>query len=574
MAIVGEPIGEETRQIDAATREGLGASVKYLVKTYLDDSHYNKLHLSLSEKWDRMHSLSAAMMLMEQYGVKLEPSEVERLSGMDQMQQINALVSKMPQQSNEQFQHFFLQLQLIVQTATRVRQALEEGRPEQVQAALDDADSTGISQYIMKMAIVQAGTEVTTLNRNYEASVKEWNHRMSKMIRAQEDAMQAQKRLQAAQAQLAEYTTGQNEKAKKVLMSMCNDSKVIMANVMKEWILVIMRDREEAEIRKEFEPIIEDARAKLVEFKSRQLAKTRAVLSRKGEQKDSEILADAISIWREDVEEQKFQRENAAKLEALEAKFGDHKNAQVSTAKSVMLRMQQDGDMGCLAFALNAWIAFHGEILRDRETEQAVKEAEARLGQFLKGKNDNAKNLLNNMASSTDTGLIQEVFQAWFSEYAEAKKERDLEAVLNGSSSKFASFGNRNKASGKSLAERAQYYQEQMLLMDCVGAWRLETKMNLTMVKYTAKIEGKKQQLMSVQKMFRDFAQQLERDLHDGDSARDVQFGKRMVRGGDGSVSLPDIHHKQGTTTPKPSGGRKDGGKESSTRSQPRPAWG
>eukprot|EP00971_Amphidinium_carterae_P286743 5692945-Amphidinium_carterae.1 len=33
--------------------QGLGASVKYLVKTYLDDSHYNKLHLSLSEKWDR-----------------------------------------------------------------------------------------------------------------------------------------------------------------------------------------------------------------------------------------------------------------------------------------------------------------------------------------------------------------------------------------------------------------------------------------------------------------------------------------------------------------------------------------
>jgi len=573
MAMVGDGIGEETRQIDAATREGLGASVKYLVKAYLDDNHYNKLHLSLSAKWDRMHSLSAAMMLMEQYGVKLEPSEVERLSGMDQMQQINALVSKMPQQSNEQFQHFFLQLQLIVQTATRVRQALEEGRPEQVAAALDDADSTGISQYIMKMAIVQAGTEVTTLKKNYEASVKEWNHRMSKMIRAQEEAMQAQKRLAAAQAQLAEYTTGQNEKAKKVLMSMCNDSKVIMANVMKEWILVIMRDREEAEIRKEFEPQIEDARAKLVEFKSRQLAKTRAVLSRKGEQKDSEILADAISIWREDIEEQKFQRENAAKLAALEAKLGDHKSAQVSNAKSVMLRMQQDGDLGCLAFALNAWIAFHGEILRDKETEAAVKEAEQRLGQFLKGKNDNAKNLLNNMAASTDTGLIQEVFQAWFSEYAEAKKERDLEAALNGSSSKFASFGNRNKASGKSLAERAQYYQELFLLMDCVGAWRLETKMNLTMMKYQAKIEGKKQQLMSVQKMFRDFAQQLERDLHDADSARDVQFGKRMVRGGEGSISLPDIHQKQGYTTPKPSGGRKDG-KESSTRSQPRPAWG
>eukprot|EP00971_Amphidinium_carterae_P126837 2513081-Amphidinium_carterae.1 len=39
--------------------------------------------------------------------------------------------------------------------------------------------------------------------------------------------------------------------------------------------------------------------------------------------------------------------------------------------------------------------------------------------------------------------------------------------------------------------------------------WRLETKMNLTMVKYTAKIEGKKQQLMSVQ-LSRRYAQPLE----------------------------------------------------------------
>eukprot|EP00403_Amphidinium_massartii_P029532 CAMPEP_0178403576 /NCGR_PEP_ID=MMETSP0689_2-20121128/17440_1 /TAXON_ID=160604 /ORGANISM="Amphidinium massartii, Strain CS-259" /LENGTH=571 /DNA_ID=CAMNT_0020024535 /DNA_START=35 /DNA_END=1750 /DNA_ORIENTATION=- len=569
-----EPAGEETRIIDAATREGLGASVKYLVKAYLDDSHYNKLYDSLSAKWDRMHSLSAAMMLMEQYGVKLEPSEVERLSGMDQMQQINALVSKMPQQSNEQFQHFFLQLQLIVQTATRVRQALEDGRPEQVQAALDDADSTGISQYIMKMAIVQAGTEVTQLRKGYQESQKEWNWRMSKLIRAQEDAMQAQKRLHAAQAQLAEYTTGQNEKAKKVLMSMCNDSKVIMLNVMKEWVLVLKRDREEAEIRKEFEGRIEAAREKLVEFKSRQLQKTRAVLSRKGVQKDMEVVADVVRIWRETIEEQKFQRENSQKLHDLEARLGDFKNAQVSTAKSVMLRMQQNGDLGCLAMALNAWTAFHGEVLRDKETEKAVKEAEERLQGFLKGKNDNAKNLLNNMASSTDSGLIQEVFQAWLSEYLEAKKERDLEQVINGSSSKFASFGLRNKESGKSLAERAQMYQDHFLLLDIIGAWRLETKMNLTLQKYQAKIEGKKQQLMSVQKMFRDFAQQLERDLHDADSARDAHFGKRMVKG-EGSVSLPDIHTKQGYTTPKPSAGRKTyDGKEGSSRSQPRPAWG
>merc|ERR1719238_2553124 len=97
------------------------------------------------------------MKLMEQHGVHLSPEEEERLSGMSEPQMIETLVTKMPQQSKEQFQHFFLQLQLIVSTATRVRQALEQGRSDLVEQAMDDADSTGIAQYILKMCIVQAG---------------------------------------------------------------------------------------------------------------------------------------------------------------------------------------------------------------------------------------------------------------------------------------------------------------------------------------------------------------------------------------------------------------------------------
>merc|ERR1719271_1624458 len=102
---------------------------------------------------------------MEQHGVHLNEAEQERLSALSEPQMIESLVSKMPQQSKEQFQHFFLQLQLIVSTATRVRQALEAGRADLVEQAMDDADSTGIAQYILKMCIVQAGSEVTNLKK-------------------------------------------------------------------------------------------------------------------------------------------------------------------------------------------------------------------------------------------------------------------------------------------------------------------------------------------------------------------------------------------------------------------------
>merc|ERR1719305_1852577 len=143
---------------------------------------------------------------------------------MNEAQMIETLVMKMPQQSKEQFQHFFLQLQLIVSTATRVRQALEQGRADLVEQAMDDADSTGISQYILKMAIVQAGSEVTNLKKQHAAWVKDAESKMSRLVRGQEDAVLAKQRLAKAQGELAAFQTSQNEHIKKVLMTFASGS--------------------------------------------------------------------------------------------------------------------------------------------------------------------------------------------------------------------------------------------------------------------------------------------------------------------------------------------------------------
>merc|ERR1719198_1978002 len=112
--------------------------------------------------------MSAAMKLMEQHGVHISPEEEKRLYTLDEATMIESLVSKMPQQTKEQFEHFFLQLQLIVSTATRIRTALEEGTPGVIQEALNDAEQTGIMPYILKMSIVQAGAEVIALRSQHD----------------------------------------------------------------------------------------------------------------------------------------------------------------------------------------------------------------------------------------------------------------------------------------------------------------------------------------------------------------------------------------------------------------------
>merc|ERR1719296_363771 len=125
------------------------ASTRFVSKVFLDKQHYQTIHRTLSSKWDRLHSLSAAMKLMESYGVTLSPEEERRLASLDEAKQISALVAKMPAQSNDQFQQFFLQMQLLVSTALRVRQCLEQGRPDEVSQALEDADTTGLLPYIL-----------------------------------------------------------------------------------------------------------------------------------------------------------------------------------------------------------------------------------------------------------------------------------------------------------------------------------------------------------------------------------------------------------------------------------------
>jgi hypothetical protein len=551
---------------DAVHSEGFTAAMKYIVCQFLEDRHYAQLHKALSKRWDREHSLSAAMKLMEQYGVTLTQQEVDRLSTMDEAKQIEVLVMKMPQQSNEQFQHFFLQLQLIVSTAQRVKQALTEGRPDLVEMALDDAESTGIAPYILKMAIVQAGTEVAALRQQYEAWIRETDAKMARVMRGQDDAMQAQKRLAAAQAQLSAYSTGANDKAKKVLMSLSSgNATALLTSTFKGWMTYIKQSKEEREICGEYEDRIELANKKLMEFKEKQLSGVRKVMMKKAQEGDQLLLQDVIKVFKSVVEDAKFDKENGDKIRALEEQLSSFKSSQAENTKRVMARMGASGDQDLVSTCLKAWINFRLEYLKDKEANDAVKAAEAKVNQFMKGHKENAKALLDKMSAGTNTGLMHEVMEAWVTLYVEDKKQRELEEILNSAESKFGEFGERNANNAKTVMERARLHLEEMVLRRHWNAWRLHARLEGTLAQYQAKIEAKKQQLYQVQQMFRSFAAQLEaglrEDVTDHKLAKKSQ--KSMNRSNEGSVSLPNIH--SGRNTPKSSG--------RVTPTGPREAW-
>lgn len=532
-------------------QQGLADSVKYITGTFIEDTHYKSIHQTLAGRWERLQSLSAAVKLMESYGVKLTAQDEERLARMQPEQQINSLVLMMPQQSNDQFQEFFLKLQLLVSSATRVRRGLEEGQPDTVAQALDDATATGIAPYMLRMAIVQAGNEVAVMRQRYQAWVKDASNKTGRLIRGQEDALSAKKKLASTQAYLALHAAKHIEKSKKVLLNFINgNNAATRATMFRAWVSYAKYSKAEAEIREEFGDRIDGARTKLIGYKVQQLDRVRNALMKKSVQEEQDLLLECIGAWRSEVEEAKFVATSEQKKEELVTKLGTIRVTQSDNAKKVITRLATELDSVLFTSSFQAWIAFHQDFQKEKEFMKQVEKSQALIEEFVKSKSEGAKKLLGAMGRGTDSGLLQFAFKAWLEFLEEAKHENEIAETINAHAAKFRMFAHRRRASNVNMLDRGRRHGEEMLLLRALGSWRLDTKMEAALRFHHAKIDAKRQQLVGVQHMFRTFALQLESGLKQGqDSSRGMKerapFGRKLGKT-DGTVSLPDIHQRPG----------------------------
>merc|ERR1719310_448099 len=107
---------------------------------------------------------------------------------------------------------------------------------------------------------------------------------------------------------------------------------------------------------------------------------------------------------------------------------------------------------------------------------------------------------------------------------------------MNGNNDRFASLNGRQKDNAKGVMGRYNEQVDLNIMLRHFCAWALDAKLERIMRFYNNKMESKKNQLQSVQHLFRSFASQLDQGLRQA-SPRDSK-----TRRSDGSVSLPDIH--------------------------------
>mmetsp|Transcript_117630 Transcript_117630/g.315404 ORF Transcript_117630/g.315404 Transcript_117630/m.315404 type:complete len:594 (-) Transcript_117630:42-1823(-) len=537
-------------QLAAVKGVDIAATMSFMTDKFLRPADYTKIHQTLSKDWDRLQSLTAALKLMEKYGVAVSKEEEDRLASMDEERQIEALVLKMPQQSKDEFHQFFLQLQVLVATATKVRQALEQGRPDEVEGVLDATDP-GIKPYVLRMAIVQAGSEADSASRQLRSWGKDRAAVMGRNIRGQEEAVNVNKKLQEARRQLNVFTSSQNEKSKKVVMNFLNNSAAgLKAASFKGWHGAIKQERLEREVGGEYVDKIAKTRAKIIELKARKLENVRKSIGRQAAADGADLLQEVFVIWQKETFDLKYAIELDCQKKHLDDRIKAAKSQQKAKAAAAMSRMTGNADVGLKSLTFNAWVAFHVDCQKEKELEGEVKAAEARIQEHIKAKGESAKKLLSATIGSTDSGLMHQMFQAWLEALREAKEEARVAEALQGAENKFKAFGAKGKTAGMSAAERVTYYNDMSLVIKTWSAWKLDTRMEKQLRFYHGRIDAKRKQLLGVQEMFRSFANELEGGLKkaSAESTRGDAPAALKGRGlakSDSSVNLPDIHNKK-----------------------------
>eukprot|EP00930_Biecheleria_cincta_P000891 TRINITY_DN102083_c0_g1_i1.p1 TRINITY_DN102083_c0_g1~~TRINITY_DN102083_c0_g1_i1.p1 ORF type:complete len:601 (+),score=167.92 TRINITY_DN102083_c0_g1_i1:102-1904(+) len=550
--------------------QGMDAATKYIAEEFLGTDHLKVLHRTLSKGWNKsngqMQSLQAAIGLMEQYGVVLSPEEADAIAALEEERQIAALVNKMPQGSDEEFQQFFLQLQLLVSTAMRVRKGLEDGQPDQVSMALDDADSTGVFNQILRMAVVQAGIEVQTQKAEYEVWVKDTDSKMARLIRGQEDALTAQKKLASLQAMLHHSQTQQRERAVKAAMNFVGgQTKAFKQSCFRAWMSWTATAKHAKGITEEYEARLDVVYRQLTEAREKQIRNMVGFFNHQGEHHLREIGREVLQLWKTEVDERKHNEEIQAEVDELNAKLAQATGVQKEQTLRVMQRMGSEQEIELLKAIMQCWSHSHHSEKIEKAKKSVSQEVDSAANSYFQGKSEKAIRMMKLALGSSNQVLYQQAFNCWKTYWEEEKNEVTMAKARAEEEVKLAAFGEQRKAVGTSVMERGKYYATEMLLLSAFLNWKMDCRMESTLKGYHAKIEAKRKQLVGVHEMFRSFAGQLESSLRKGQDS-DRNYKRRELSKSEGGVSLPDIH-KPGTPS--------SSGKRVSHRDvpQPRAAW-
>jgi len=483
------------------------------LQTFLDDWHYRVLHAGMGMEVDRTQAVAAALGLFEGIGLAITPEEKGEFSAMQEEEMIEAVVRKMSPDLQKHLEHFALQLQLIVSTATRIRCALEHGDHQEVTAIMEHGDA-GITQHIMKRTVVEAAHEIVELKEVHEGWGKDLGIRLGRLSNLAEEQARNQEELDRVNAEIASFHANQNAKAVKAVTSMSNkNDETLVKAAFGGWSMHFIQYKGNKHIHEKFQADIVAAKARLAAMKGKSTSCVKRSLMANADKADEMLLTEVVHRWAAHVKNDKADRQAKAKYEAEVAHLECLKSDQKATAKRNLMRMTGDGDASLLTMTFTAWAKNKEEERKQKEFEEREAKLQADLASMKAGAKGGNKGVLQRVSDNSSSGLLGNVFVHWRDHTKTETRARHLERTLQEHEHKFKSLNQKQKGNAMHAAQNALDLEEDNQLMMLFMNWKMEVEVQRVISHYSSKMKGKTEQLNQVHSMFKDFSTQLEQGM-------------------------------------------------------------
>mmetsp|Transcript_107493 Transcript_107493/g.302536 ORF Transcript_107493/g.302536 Transcript_107493/m.302536 type:complete len:550 (-) Transcript_107493:263-1912(-) len=489
-------------------------SIALQVQQFLDEWHYRVVHSGMAMNKRRQDCVVKALDVFELLGFDL-PETNEDLARKDETELVEIIVRSMPQEIRKDFEYFTLQLQLVVSATTRVRYGIEENDKFEVARIMDEsAGDAGISQQILRQAVVEAAMEIDELNQLQSGWWKNMSERVVRLVRCSDDAEKAKSQLEAINGQLSSFSSEQSKKSKDVLLSMtAKNERTLKSSVFKAWLGHYVRYAAEKDIHDEFRRQIDEAQKHLAELKGKNKASVKNVLLRKAADGDNFMKELTFKTWMHIVEQGKEDKELAAHMARAQQKMANFKEGQERKTKQVMLRMTAGKDDQVMLLTLQAWAKYVTDLKNENALASQMAEAEAMLADHISRSSDQAKAVIQRMFGQGETGLLVMMRGAWTDQWKIEKQEKELDEAVTNASMKFSQLSKERKRIVKACCDRTNALEEELILKFMFEQWITAAKVERVISYFTGKIDTKNHQLESVQSMFKQFATQLEQGI-------------------------------------------------------------
>lgn len=514
------------------------------IQQFLDEYHFRIIHCSLGKTTSRKKIVASVLDILEINGVELSPKERDSFIDCDERVMVEHLVQKFPIELRTGFENLAQQLMLVMTSMTRIRHGIEADDVAEINEVLE-ADKEQVVKNVLKQAVVVASKEVAKIRRCEQTWSKNMAKRIARLQSAEEMAEHAQQQLIATEAQISVFCDSQTQKSKKMLTGMAGkNDKVLMHSAFSAWLGDHMKVMSEKVIRDKYEAEAEAAEKRLLDYQEKQVKNVRNILMKSAKGEDQAMLVLMFDCWAKDVKARKDEGGTKSEMDAVQARLDAYAKDQKDATMRTMQRMAAANDENLIAMVFQGFVKYREIYLQDKEMEDAVKLAEAKVKEHMEKKKEEAKGVLDRMAGASDTGLLSQCITNWAQFVKDEKKDREMENLLHEQTSKFKALADRQKGSATGMQNNVNEQMKQNLVLKSFAGWQLEVKVARIDKYYTSKIEGKRKQLQSVQSLFKSFAAQLEQGLNavEGDSSgRTAKSNKRSSKD---PVSLPPIDQR------------------------------